>query len=216
MFSHTIEEYVEQHSSPENEALKEITRTTNQLTVHPHMLSGQVQGRLLAMLSHMITPKRILEIGTFTAYSALCLAEGLTPNGVLHTIEINDELEDLIKHNLSLSPLGKKIQLHIGDAIEVISTFKNLPANEKFDMVFIDADKREYVEYYEAVFPLVRRKGYILADNTLWDGHIIDDKYAKDKQTIGLRKFNDFVLADRRVEKVLLPIRDGLTIIRKL
>ena len=206
-----LDEYIERHSSEESALLKDITRQTNLNVLNPHMLSGRVQGRVLSMLSHMIRPKYILELGTFTGYSALCLAEGLSADGELHTIEHNDELEQMIIDNFHRSEHNSKIHLHIGDALQIISTL-----DCTFDLVFIDADKRQYVEYYEAVLPKVPAGGFILADNTLWDGHIIDSEYDRDKQTLGLRRFNDFVAADNRVEKVILPLRDGLTIIRKL
>ena len=209
----TLEEYIEHHSTPENEALANITRNTHVHVLNPHMLSGHVQGRVLSMLSHMIRPQRILELGTFTAYSALCLAEGLDENGRLITIEHNDELEDTIRRHLSLSPLGDKIDLLIGDAKEILqSPVSNLP----FDLVFIDADKREYCTYFDLVYTLVRPGGFILADNTLWDGHIVDPAYDRDAQTLGLRAFNDKIAADERVEQVILPLRDGLTLIRKM
>lgn len=213
----TIEEYIEQHTSPENDVLQQITRSTHLEVINPRMLSGHVQGRLLSMLSQMIQPKRILELGTFTGYSALCLAEGLTPDGMLITIEHNDELEDSIRRNISLSPLGEKIHLLIGDAKEQLSILKDkhTTLDEMFDLVFIDADKKEYSEYLDLVLPILRQGGWILADNTLWDGHIIDPAYDKDKQTIALRTFNDKVLQDDRLEKVILPLRDGLTIIKK-
>lgn len=204
-------EYIELHSSPENEVLRQINHDTNLNVLNPHMLSGQVQGRVLSMLSQMIRPKRILELGTFTGYSALCLAEGLVDGGELITLEHNDELEDTIQHNLSLSPLGEQIRLLIGDAKE---TLRSLEGN--FDLCFIDADKREYCEYIELVYPLMRKGGWILADNTLWDGHIIDSAYDKDKQTIGLRAFNQKIAEDDRFEQVILPLRDGLTIIHIL
>jgi predicted O-methyltransferase YrrM len=217
----SIEEYIETHTSPENEVLAQITHETNVHILNPHMLSGQVQGRLLAQLSRMIHPKRILELGTFTGYSALCLAEGLTEDGELITIEHNDELEETIRHNLSLSPLANKIHLVIADAKEELSRLaEELTSSEKnvkqFDLVFIDADKREYCMYLDLVKNLVRPGGWILADNTLWDGHIIDPAYDRDKQTLGLRTFNDKVIADSNLECVILPLRDGLTIIRKL
>ena len=158
----------------------------------------------------------ILELGTFTGYSALCLAEGLPEDGELVTIEHNDELEEIIRKNLSLSPLGKKIRLIIGDAKEVISGQLSAVSVQSFDLVFIDADKREYCAYWELVYDLVRPGGWILADNTLWDGHIIDSSYDRDKQTLGLRAFNDLIAADERVEQVILPLRDGLTLIHKL
>jgi predicted O-methyltransferase YrrM len=159
----------------------------------------------------MIQPKRILELGTFTGYSALCLAEGLQEDGQLVSLEHNDELEDMIRRNLSLSPLGERIDLVIGDACEWLAA---QTTDQLYDLVFIDADKREYCAYLDAVLPLVRPGGWILADNTLWDGHIVEAAYNKDKQTIALRAFNDQVAQDPRLEKVILPIRDGLTIIR--
>ena len=217
----TIEEYIERQSTAENEVLAEITRSTNVHVLNPHMLSGQVQGRVLSFISQMLRPKRILELGTFTGYSALCLAEGLSEDGELITIEHNDELEETIRHNLALSPLGDKIHLIISDAKAWLTEFgKQLSTIDSelstFDLVFIDADKREYKEYFEHVLPLVRPGGWILADNTLWDGHIIDPAYDKDKQTLGLRAFNEAVAANVHVEQVILPLRDGLTIIHKL
>ena len=208
----TLEEYISLHTSPENEVLEAITRDTHVHILNPHMLSGHVQGRVLSMLSHMIRPKRILELGTFTGYSALCLAEGLAEGGRLITIEHNDELEETIQRNLSRSPLCERIELRIGDCKLVIGDLKN----QVFDLVFIDADKREYCAYLEAIYPLVPVGGFILADNTLWDGHIIDPAYDKDKQTLGLRAFNDKLKEDDRFEQVILPLRDGLTLIRKI
>ena len=219
----TLSEYIEQHSSPESEVLQQITRSTHLEVINPRMLSGHVQGRVLSMLSQMIQPRRILELGTFTGYSALCLAEGLSENGKLITIEHNDEMEDSIRRNLALSPLGEKIELKIGEAKEILKQLGNEIANqlkedsekqEKFDLVFIDADKKEYCDYLDLVLPLMQEGGWILADNTLWDGHIVDPAYDKDKQTIGLRDFNDKVMANEHLEKVILPLRDGLTIIR--
>ena len=222
----TISEYIEQHSSPESAVLQQITRSTHLEVINPRMLSGHVQGRVLSMISKMIRPKRILELGTFTGYSALCLAEGLTEDGRLVTLEHNDEMESSIRRNFALSPLGDKIELVIGDAKETLENLelriKNLELDavsdrgEQFDLVFIDADKKEYCDYLDLVLPLVREGGWILADNTLWDGHIVDSAYDKDKQTIGLRAFNDKVAQDERLEKVILPLRDGLTIIRKI
>lgn len=205
-----IFDYIEQHSSPESDVLKRITRSTHLEVINPRMLSGHVQGRVLSMISQMIQPQRILELGTFTGYSALCLAEGLTEDGKLITIEHNDEMEPSIRRNLGLTPLGEKIELVIGDAIEVLRRL-----DEKFDLIFIDADKKQYCDYLDLVIPLLRPGGWILADNTLWDGHIIDPAYDKDKQTIALRAFNDKVVQDERLDKVILPLRDGLTIIRK-
>lgn len=213
----TLPEYIEQHSSPESPVLQQITRSTHLEVINPRMLSGHVQGRVLSMISQMIRPKRILELGTFTGYSALCLAEGLTEDGRLITIEHNDEMEDSIRRNLALSPLGEKIELVIGDAKEAMRRLgerREAKGVEVFDLVFIDADKKEYCDYLDLVLPLMRAGGWILADNTLWDGHIIEAAYDKDKQTVALRAFNDKVAQDERLEKVILPLRDGLTIIR--
>ena len=210
----TLEEYISEHTTPENEVLEGIVRDTQVHILNPHMLSGHVQGRVLSMISHMLTPRKILELGTFTGYSALCLAEGLAEDGKLVTIEHNDELEDTIRRNLSRSPLSSKIELVIGDAKEILE--HRALMHDLFDLVFIDADKREYCDYLEAVYPIVPVGGFILADNTLWDGHIIDSAYDKDKQTLGLREFNDRLAQDERFEQVILPLRDGLTIIRKI
>ena len=213
----TLSEYIEQHSSPESDVLQKITRSTHLEVINPRMSSGHVQGRVLSMISQMIHPERILELGTFTGYSALCLAEGLTDNGTLITIEHNDEMEDAIRRNLALSPLGEKIELVIGDAKEELRRLderREAKGPVLFDLAFIDADKKEYSDYLDLVLPLMRPGGWILADNTLWDGHIIDPAYDKDKQTLALRAFNDKVAADNRLEKVILPLRDGLTIIR--
>ena len=211
----TLEEYISLHTTSENEVLEAITRDTHVHILNPHMLSGHVQGRVLSMLSHMIQPKRILELGTFTGYSALCLAEGLAEGGKLITIEHNDELEETIRRNIAQSPLSDRIELLIGDAVERVKELRNEGVNE-FELVFIDADKREYCAYLEAVYPMVPVGGFILADNTLWDGHIIDPAYDKDKQTLGLRAFNDKLKEDDRFEQVILPLRDGLTLIRKV
>ena len=207
----TLEEYISYHSSPETDVLDAITRDTHVHVLNPHMLSGHVQGRVLSMMSHMIRPKRILELGTFTGYSALCLAEGLAEGGKLVTIEHNDELEETIRRNFARSPLGERIELRIGDCKSVIGDLEG-----PFELVFMDADKREYCAYLELVYPLVPVGGFILADNTLWDGHVIDPAYDKDKQTLGLRAFNDQLKEDDRFEQVILPLRDGLTIIHKV
>ena len=211
----TLQEYIEEYSSPEPELLARITRDTHLHVLNPHMLSGQIQGEVLRMLSRMVRPKRVLELGTFTGYSALCLAEGLDADGELITIEHNDELEETILHNLSQSELCQRIRLLIGDAKEILATM-SAQREGLFDMVFIDADKREYSTYYDLVFPMVKTGGFILADNTLWDGHIIDPAYDRDKQTQGLRAFNAKVKDDPRVSQVILPLRDGLTIIYKM
>ena len=205
-------DYISEHSSPQPAYLDQIVHRTGLYTINPRMLSGHVQGRFLSFLSHLIRPVRILELGTFAGFSALCLAEGLQPGGKVVTIEKNDELEDFIRENLALSPLGEQVELHIGSTRDVLPT---LPAEELFDLVFIDADKREYVHDYELLLPLVRSGGIILADNTLWDGHIIDPAYDMDKQTVALRAFNDYIRCDNRVSCLILPVRDGLTIITK-
>ena len=205
-------DYISEHSSPQPAYLDQIVHRTGLYTINPRMLSGHVQGRFLSFLSRLIRPIRILELGTFAGFSALCLAEGLQPGGKVVTIEKNDELEDFIRENLALSPLGEQVELHIGSTRDVLPT---LPTEELFDLVFIDADKREYVHDYELLFPLVKSGGIILADNTLWDGHIIDPAYDTDKQTIALRAFNDHIRCDSRVSCLILPVRDGLTIITK-
>ena len=205
-----LDEYISKHSDAEPEYLAKINRATHVKLINPRMCSGHLQGRVLSMFCHMIQPNRILELGTFTGYSALCMAEALPEGGVLHTIECDDELEDFILQNFAGSEYADKIQLHIGDALTEIEKL-----NETFDLVFIDADKREYLDYYEAVLSKLRRGGYIFADNTLWDGKVLKAVEPNDKQTIEIMWFNDFVAADARVEKVILPLRDGLTLIRK-
>ncbi|MDO9154567.1 MAG: O-methyltransferase [Paludibacter sp.] len=204
------DEYILAHSDAEPEYLALINRKTHLKMINPRMMSGHLQGRALAMFCSMMKPERILEIGTFTGYSALCMAETLNNNGIIHTIERDDELEDFILENFALSGLAHKIRLHIGDAIQIIKKL-----GEIFDLVFIDGDKREYADYYEAVFPKVRNGGFILADNTLWDGKVLKRVDANDVQTIEIMRFNDMIARDNRVEKVILPLRDGLTIIRK-
>lgn len=205
-----IENYILTHSDAEPPYLAAINRSTHLKVLNPRMLSGHFQGRALAMFCQMIQPVRILELGTFTGYSALCMAEALPTNGVLHTIECDDELEEFILENFHKSPYANKINLHIGDALTEIEKL-----DEIFDLVFIDADKREYLAYYEAVLPKLRDGGFIIADNTLWDGKVLETVEPNDKQTIEIMRFNDVVAADDRVEKVLLPLRDGLTVIRK-
>lgn len=205
-----LEDYILTHSEMESDYLAKVNRSTQLRMINPRMCSGHLQGRVLSMLCHMIQPKRILEIGTFTGYSALCMAEALSADGLLHTIEIDDELEDFILQNIHGSEHAAKIKLHIGDALDLIGKL-----NETFDLVFIDADKREYRAYYEAVLPKLRQGGFILADNTLWDGKVLKTVDANDRQTIEIMKFNDFIVSDARVEKVMLPLRDGLTIVRK-
>ena len=206
-----LAKYITEHSSDQTEALAWIQRQTNIRTNHARMLSGAVQGRFLTMLTEMIRPHDILEIGTFTGYSAVCLASGLEAGGHLDTLEINDELEDLILEGFEKAGIADRITLHIGDAKETLDRLKD----RCYDLVFIDANKREYCDYYRAVFDMVRPGGYILADNVLWDGKVCQDPMPQDRQTQGIAAFNDMVKADQRVESVILPVRDGLNIIRK-
>ncbi|MEE3476334.1 MAG: O-methyltransferase [Candidatus Cryptobacteroides sp.] len=204
------EKYLREHSSPQSEALEWIEKQTNIRTNYPRMLSGAVQGRLLTILAEISNARNVLEIGTFTVYSATCLAYGLPEEGHIDTLEINDELEDLIREGWSRAGVEGKITLHIGDARKTIATLEG-----PYDLVYIDANKREYSEYYDLVFDLVRPGGLILADDVLWDGKLWQDPLPQDKQTLGIAAFNDKVMADPRVESVLLPIRDGLNVIRK-
>lgn len=207
----TLDDYIEAHIDREPDYLYKIDRLTNLRLLNGRMCSGHTQGRLLKMLTTMIGPKRVLELGTFSGYSALCMAEALADDASLDTIEVDDELEDFIRGNLAASPLVHKIRLHIGDALEKM---KQWPS-EEFDLIFIDADKRRYDDYYAAALPLLRPGGYIIADNTLWDGHVTETA-PRSAQTLGIMRFNDIVATDPRVERVIIPLRDGLTLIRKL
>lgn len=206
----SIDDYILQHIDPEGDYLYRLYRATNVQMLHGRMASGHLQGRLLKMLVRMIQPKNILEVGTFSGYSAICLAEGLDNSGRLYTFEINDEQEPFTRPWIEQSPVADKIDFRIGDAITEAPKLGIV-----FDMVFIDGDKRTYVETYEMAMSVLREGGFIIADNTLWDGHVVDHAYDKDQQTVGIEKFNDHVAADERVEKVILPLRDGLTLIRK-
>lgn len=206
-----LDDYILSHSDKEPDYLSAINRKTHVRMINPRMCSGHYQGRVLSMFCKMIRPQRVLEIGTFTGYSAVCIAESLSENGILHTIEIDDELEDFIMENFKDSPFADKIKLHIGKALEIIPTL-----NEMFDLVFIDADKREYCDYFEMILPKLKQGGFIIADNTLWDGKVLEKVHQNDKQTIEIKRFNDLIAKDNRIERVILPIRDGLTIIRKL
>lgn len=208
----TLYKYITEHSDPGNKALSWIECQTNIRTNHSRMLSGAVQGRFLTMLVEMLRPESILEIGTFTGYSAVCLAAGLPQGGHLDTLEVNDELEELILEGFDRAGLADRITLHIGDARQ---TLAELAGKRLYDMVYIDANKRDYCEYYELVFDMVRPGGFILADNVLWDGKVCQDPLPQDRQTIGIARFNDMIMADPRVESVILPVRDGLNIIRK-
>lgn len=206
-----LEKYVLSHTSPEGDYLYRLYRATNIHTIHGRMASGHLQGRLLKMLVEMIRPKNVLEVGTFSGYSALCMAEGLPSDGKLWTFEINDEMEDFTRPWIEGSQYADKINFIIGDANEIAPTLGIM-----FDMAFIDGDKRTYVETLNTLLPIMAKGAFLLADNTLWDGHVTDHAYDHDQQTIGIRAFNDFVANDPRVEQVILPLRDGLTLIRKL
>ena len=206
--------YIENHSTPQGEVLDWVERQTNIRTNHSRMLSGAVQGRFIMMLTEMIRPARILELGTFTGYSSICLATYLPEGGHLDTLEINDELEDLILEGFDRAGLSDMITLHIGDCRRTLEKMC-AEGTDPYDMVYIDANKREYPEYYDLVFPLVRPGGYILADNVLWDGKVYEDNVPGDRQTTGIARFNDIVAADPRVESVIIPVRDGLNLIRK-
>lgn len=205
-----LDQYVCDHSAKEGELLKKINRETHLEVLQPRMLSGHFQGRVLSMFSKMIKPNRILEIGTYTGYSALCLAEGLIAEGKLVTIDVNEELEYRVRSYFDNSEFSQKITYLVGDAIKLIPTI-----NEKWDIVFIDADKWNYLNYYHLVFSSVKVGGYIIADNVLWSGKVADST-KQDRETSILRKYNDFVHNDPRVEEVLMPIRDGLMIARKI
>ena len=206
-----IEEYCEAHSTPEPELLYRLNRETNLKVMNPRMLSGHIQGMFLTSLVQMMQPKAVLEIGTYTGYAAICLAEGLPDDGIIDTIEIDFELEDIIRKYFSQYPKKEKINLHIGDAVEVIPTL-----DKTYDLVFMDADKEEYIRYYELVLPKVRKGGYILADNVLWSGKVLQEVKSGDKDTPAIRQFNDYVLQDERVWNFLLPLRDGIMVIEKL
>ena len=205
-----LDRYIESHIEPEGDYLYRLWRATNIHTIHGRMASGHIQGRLLRMLVKMVRPKHVLEVGTFSGYSAICLAQGLPEDGKLYTFEINDEMEDFTRPWIEGSDVGDKIDFRIGDAIQEAPKL-----GITFDMAFIDGDKRHYVETYEMTLGVLRQGGFILVDNTLWDGHVIDPAYDHDRQTQGIRAFNDLVASDERVEKVILPIRDGLTLLRK-
>lgn len=205
-----MEAYILSHIDEEPDVLKKLTRDTNLYTLKPRMLSGHLQGRMLKMFCAMVEAKNVLEIGTFTGYSALCMAEVIPDDGTLHTFEINDEMEEFLLNLFQTVPNGNKIELHIGDALDLLPDL-----NEEFDLAFIDGNKRHYVEYFNLVFPKIRKGGLIIADNTLWDGHVLEHD-SKDSQTLGIQKFNNYIRDNQFIEKVILPIRDGMTLIRKL
>lgn len=211
-----IYKYIEEHASVPNEALDWVVKQTHIRTNHARMLSGAAQGQLMRMIAQMCGAKRILELGTFTGYSAICLASALPEDGLLDTLELNDELEDLILEGFEKAGLADRISLHIGDCKETLIKMRSeIKENELYDLVYIDANKREYCEYYDLVFDMVRPGGIILADNVIWDGKVCQDPLPQDKQTLSIVRFNDMVSKDHRVESVILPIRDGLNIIRK-
>ncbi len=206
-----IENYSATHTSPEDSIMQAINRKTHLQQLRPRMLSGAYQGKLLEMLSHMIRPKKILEVGTYVGYSAICLTKGLTENGMLHTIEVDEELEECILENFRQANVQDKIRLHIGNAMDIIPT---LP--ESFDLSFIDADKINYLNYYELILEKTRPGGFILADNILWNGKVLYEQPSGDKESAVLKAFNDRIQNDDRVENILLPIRDGLMLARKV
>jgi len=210
MSNQLIDNYILAHTSPENDVLNELNRQTHLKVLNPRMLSGHLQGKVLEMISCMIHPEKILEIGTYTGYSAICLAKGLKANGCVHTIELDDELGSIINEFVIKSGCGKKIILHIGDALEIVPVL-----NETFDLVFIDGDKRQYLNYYQVVFEKVKSGGFILADNVLWDSKVVQPLQSNDLQTKSILEFNQFVQQDERVENVIFPFRDGIMVIRK-
>lgn len=210
MIDSELEKYILAHTEEEDPVLNELNRETYVNVLRPRMLSGHLQGKILEMFSCMVRPVRILEIGTFTGYSAICLAKGLVEGGKLHTIEINDELENIARKYIDKAGFADRVVCHIGDACEIIPSL-----NETFDLVFIDGDKREYSRYFDLVFDKVRPGGFILADNILWSGKVTEEVDVRDEQTIGILQFNKKMKNDSRVSPVILPLRDGLMLIRK-
>ena len=219
-----IYKYIEDHATSPSDALEWVVKQTHIRTNHARMLSGALQGQLMRMMVQMSGARRILELGTFTGYSAICLASGLPEGGHLDTLELNDELEDLILEGFERAGLSDKIDLHIGDCKQTLGRFREemglsegsqADPEKLYDIVYMDANKREYCEYYDLVFDMVRPGGLILADNVLWDGKVCQDPLPQDKQTLGIARFNDIVRDDPRVESVILPLRDGLNVIRK-
>lgn len=206
-----LENYIIEHSEPESQLLQKLTHEANVKLLHPHMLSGHIQGRLLSMLVAMIKPKRILELGTYVGYSAICLAENLPEDGKLITIDIDDEIEDMAREYINASPSASKIEFIVADALKWLEE-----CDETFDLIFIDANKRHYIEYYNAVFDKLTPGGFILADNTLWGGKVVDKVANNDYQTKGLLAFNDYLNTQQdKISYFILPLRDGLTFIQK-
>ncbi|MDD5815372.1 MAG: O-methyltransferase [Bacteroidales bacterium] len=211
-----LEDYILAHTDPEPELLHYVDRMTHLRTIQPRMISGHAQGALLKMLVRMVRPRLLLEVGTFTGYSALAMAEGLSdPAARLHTVEINDELEEMIRENIGRSERRDQIVVHIGTLEQALSDMERELGKVEIDMVFIDADKRHYAEYYNTLLPYVRKGGFLLADNVLWDGHVLSPAKASDHHTQALQEFNDMVAADPRVEKVIMPVRDGIMMMMK-
>jgi len=206
----SLDDYILNSIDEEPPLLTALNRKAHIDLLRPRMIAGHLQGRILKMLVRMRQPQRILEIGTYTGYATLCLAEGLSEGGEIHTIEVDDEMEDFIRNQFGQSALKDRIHLHIGDASEVIPNLEGW-----FDLVFIDADKRDYCDYYALVFDKVKEGGIILADNTLWNGKVLEEPHPNDKQTTGIMRFNEMIAKDKRIEKVILPLRDGLTVIYK-
>jgi predicted O-methyltransferase YrrM len=211
MIERKVEEYLEKYTTPETSVMKELNRETHIKTFYPNMLSGAIQGKFLEMVSRMIQPNRILEIGTFTAYSAIAMAKGLAENGKLITLEVNPEMETFIKKYIDKAGMSDKIELIMGNALEIIPKL-----NDTFDLVFIDADKEQYIDYYELAFSKLKPGGFFLTDNVLWNGKVLEDDSKSDKETMGIKAFNEHVKNDSRVEQVMLSIRDGLLLVRKL
>ncbi len=210
MISDALLEYAASHSSPELPILEKLNHETHLSQVYPQMLAGSTQGTFLRFVSEMMKPERVLEIGTFTGYSAICLASGMPPSGVLHTLEVNPEQEEIIRRYIWESGMEKQIFLHLGEAKTIIPTF-----NEVWDLVYIDADKPNYLDYYNLVFDQVRPGGFILADNALWDGKVVKSLANPDRDTLGIIQFNEFVQRDVRVDNLLLPFRDGMMVVQK-
>lgn len=205
-----IQKYVEDHSDKESELLSELSRDTHTKVMMPRMLSGHLQGRVLSMITHMIKPKCILEIGTYTGYSAICMVEGLAEGGKLITLDINEELEEMVRSYFEKADVADQVDFRIGNAMDLIPEI-----NESIDLVFIDADKKNYTNYYNLVFDKVRSGGFIIADNVLWSGKVVKTEKKTDKDTQAILDFNRLVQEDSRVENVLFPIRDGLMVLRK-
>lgn len=205
----TLDEYIEAHIAPEPPELQAVYRRTYLSCLYPRMCSGHLQGRLLKMLTMMIRPMAVIELGAYTGYSAMSIAEGLPEGAVIHTIEADDEMEEMLRENVATSPRAEAIHVHIGDALEVAPGL-----GLTFDMAFVDANKRHYTDYLEMLLPMMRPGGFILADNTLWGGKLVEGGHHHDPQSQGIQAFNDFVARDPRLETVIVPLRDGLTIIR--